>query len=99
MPGCRTFVPRPPGCRRRCAPISNRAPLAALLLGMSSGFPYAMIGATLTTRLAQHGIDKRSVTAFSLAFLVYNLKFLWAPRDRPGARCRCCTGSASAARG
>ena len=58
---------------------TEREPLAALLLGMSSGFPYAMIGATLTTRLAQDGIDKRSVTAFSLAFLVYNLKFLWAP--------------------
>ena len=54
------------------------APLAALFLGMSSGFPYAMIGATLTTRLAQDGIDKKSVTAFSLAFLVYNLKPLWA---------------------
>ena len=38
-----------------------------------------MIGATLTTRLAQDGIDKKSVTAFSLAFLVYNFKFLWAP--------------------
>jgi PAT family beta-lactamase induction signal transducer AmpG len=37
-----------------------------------------MIGATLTTRLAQDGIDKKSVTAFTLAFLVYNLKFLWA---------------------
>src|SRR5687767_15345849 len=37
-----------------------------------------MIGATLTTRLAQDGIDKRTVTAFSLAFLVYNLKFMWA---------------------
>ena len=60
-------------------PYTEREPLAASLLGMSSGFPYAMIGATLTTRLAQDGIDKRSVTAFSLAFLVYNLKFLWAP--------------------
>lgn len=60
-------------------PYLERAPVAALLLGISSGFPYAMIGATLTTRLAQDGIDKRSVTAFSLAFLVYNLKFLWAP--------------------
>ena len=60
-------------------PYSERAPLAALLLGMSSGFPYAMIGATLTTRLAQDGITKKTVTAFSLAFLVYNLKFLWAP--------------------
>ncbi len=60
------------------APYAESAPLAALFLGISSGFPYAMIGATLTTRLAQDGIDKKTVTAFSLAFLVYNLKFLWA---------------------
>lgn len=59
-------------------PYLERAPLAALALGISSGFPYAMIGATLTTRLAQDGIDKKTVTAFSLAFLVYNLKWLWA---------------------
>jgi PAT family beta-lactamase induction signal transducer AmpG len=59
-------------------PYFEREPVAALLLGLSSGFPYAMIGATLTTRLAQEGIDKKAVTAFSLAFLVYNLKFLWA---------------------
>jgi PAT family beta-lactamase induction signal transducer AmpG len=37
-----------------------------------------MIAATLTTRLAQNGINKRAVTAFALAFLVYNLKWLWA---------------------
>ena len=60
-------------------PYVERAPIAALFLGISSGFPYAMIGATLTSRLAQDGIEKKSVTAFSLAFLVYNLKFLWAP--------------------
>ena len=60
-------------------PYAEPAPLSALLLGISSGFPYAMIGATLTTRLAQDGITKRTVTAFSLAFLVYNIKFLWAP--------------------
>lgn len=59
-------------------PYLERAPLAALALGISSGFPFALIAATLTTRLAQDGIDKKTVTAFSLAFLVYNLKFLWA---------------------
>jgi len=59
-------------------PYLERAPLAALLLGISSGFPFAMIGATLTTRLAQDGFQKSSITAFSLAFLVYNLKPLWA---------------------
>lgn len=52
--------------------------MAALFLGVSSGAAYAMIAATLTTRLAQDGIDKRAVTAFTLAFLAYNLKWLWA---------------------
>jgi PAT family beta-lactamase induction signal transducer AmpG len=55
------------------------APLAALFLGISSGFAFAMIGATLTTRLAQHGITRTAVTAFVLAILAYNFKFLWAP--------------------
>lgn len=59
-------------------PYLEKESLAAFFLGISSGFPYAMIGATLTTRLAQDGIDKKTVTAFTLAFLVYNLKVFWA---------------------
>jgi PAT family beta-lactamase induction signal transducer AmpG len=60
-------------------PYLESAPLAALFLGVSSGFTFAMIGATLTTRLAQHGVTKSAVTAFALTFLAYNFKFLWAP--------------------
>jgi PAT family beta-lactamase induction signal transducer AmpG len=60
-------------------PYFESAPLAALFLGISSGSAFAMIGATLTTRLAQHGITKSAVTAFVLAVLAYNFKFLWAP--------------------
>jgi len=60
-------------------PYLEPAPLAALFLGISSGFAFAMIGATLTTRLAQHGFTRAAVTAFTLTFLAYNLKFLWAP--------------------
>lgn len=59
-------------------PYFEREPLVAFFLGISSGFPYAMIGATLTTRLVQDGIDKKLVTGFTLGFLVYNLKPLWA---------------------
>jgi PAT family beta-lactamase induction signal transducer AmpG len=54
------------------------APLAAFFVGISSGAPFAMIAATLTTRLAQDGIDKRSITAFSVALLIYNFKWAWA---------------------
>jgi MFS transporter, PAT family, beta-lactamase induction signal transducer AmpG len=60
-------------------PYIESAPLAALCLGISSGAPFAMIGATLTTRLAQYGIRKSAVTMFALTFLAYNFKFLWAP--------------------
>jgi PAT family beta-lactamase induction signal transducer AmpG len=60
-------------------PYLEPAPLAALFLGISSGATFAMIGATLTTRLAQYGIKKSAVTMFALTFLAYNLKFLWAP--------------------
>jgi PAT family beta-lactamase induction signal transducer AmpG len=60
-------------------PYFEAAPLAALFLGISSGFAFSMIGATLTTRLAQQGISKSAVTAFALTFLAYNFKFLWAP--------------------
>ena len=70
--GWRSYVP--PAIRQ----YTEAAPLAAFVLGISSGAPFAMIAATLTTRLAQDGIDKRAITAFSLAFLVYNLKWLWA---------------------
>ena len=38
-------------------PYLAREALGAFFVGVSSGFPYAMIGATLTTRLAQDGID------------------------------------------
>lgn len=69
----RAYVPE--GVR----PYIESPPLAAFFLGMSSGAPYAMIAATLTTRLAQDGIKKSAVTMFTLTFLAYNFKFLWAP--------------------
>jgi PAT family beta-lactamase induction signal transducer AmpG len=60
-------------------PYVESAPLAAAFLGISSGFAFAMIGGTLTSRLAQYGIRKSAVTAFALTFLAYNFKWIWAP--------------------
>ncbi|MBO9711857.1 MFS transporter [Sphingomonas sp.] len=75
------LLARLPVFRRALEPVrpyTEKETIAAFMLGVSSGFPYAMIGATLTTRLAQSGIDKKTITAFTLAFLVYNLKPFWA---------------------
>jgi len=60
-------------------PYLERAPLAALFLGISSGFPFAMLAATLTNRLSEAGIKKSSISAFALALLVYSFKWAWAP--------------------
>ena len=59
-------------------PYAEPAPLAALALGISSGFPYTMIAATLASWLSDDGTDIKAVTAFALVLLPYNLKFLWA---------------------
>ena len=60
-------------------PYVEAAPISAFFLGISSGFGFAMIAATLTTRLAQDGIKKSAVTAFAFTFLAFNIKWLWAP--------------------
>ncbi len=60
-------------------PYFESAPLAALFLGISSGFPFALLAATLTNRLSEAGIDKKSISAFALALLIYSFKWAWAP--------------------
>lgn len=72
---------RSPAIRARLtplAPYAERGPIAVFFMGISSGLAFTMIGATLTTRLKQDGLDKATITAFTLGFLVYNLKPLWA---------------------
>lgn len=60
-------------------PYFEPAPLTALFLGISSGFPFALLAATLTQRLSEAGIEKKSISAFALALLIYSFKWLWAP--------------------
>ena len=71
-------------------PYLEPAPLTALFLGVSSGFPFALLAATLTQRLSEAGIEKKSISAFALALLIYSFKWAWAPLvDRiklPGSR-------------
>ncbi|MCL6728692.1 AmpG family muropeptide MFS transporter [Sphingomonas hankyongi] len=82
--GWRNAVPQ--GVR----PYVESAPLTALFLGISSGFPFALLAATLTQRLSEAGIEKKSISAFALALLIYSFKWAWAPLvDRiklPGSR-------------
>ena len=60
-------------------PYLERGPLTALFLGISSGFPYALLAATLTNRLSEANIERKAISAFALVLLVYSIKWAWAP--------------------
>lgn len=60
-------------------PYVRPRPVAALLLGISSGFPLALLLGTMTFWLAKVGIDKKTI-GFAIGLTTpYTLKFLWAP--------------------
>jgi len=61
------------------APYVRPRPVAALLLGISSGFPLTLLLATMTFWLAKVGIDKKTI-GFAIGLTTpYTLKFIWAP--------------------
>ena len=53
--------------------------LLFLLLGLSCGVPFNLIGSTLSLRAKEAGLDLRTIGLFALIFLPYSFKFLWAP--------------------
>jgi len=61
------------------APYLRPRPMAAFLLGISSGFPLTLLLGTMTFWLAKVGIDKKTI-GFAIGLTTpYTLKFLWAP--------------------
>src|SRR5688500_3482996 len=60
-------------------PYTERAPIAAFFLGISSGLPFTLLAATLTQRLSEAGVQRRTISAFALVLLIYSIKWAWAP--------------------
>ena len=55
-------------------------PWRIFVLGMASGYPWVLIGASLLNLwLADEGFVRRDITLFALCLLPYNINFLWAP--------------------
>lgn len=68
-----------PGFLATIAPYFRKRPFAALLLGISSGFPLTLLLGTMTFWLARVGIEKSTI-GFAVGLTTpYTLKFLWAP--------------------
>jgi PAT family beta-lactamase induction signal transducer AmpG len=59
--------------------FASRRMLVMLLLGFSSGIPYALTAGTLQAWLATENVDIKTIGLFALVGMPYNWKFLWAP--------------------
>ncbi len=59
--------------------ICSRRMVAVFILGIVSGLPLLLIGATLKAWLHDEGVDLTTIGLFALVGLPYSLKFLWAP--------------------
>ncbi|HEY5711365.1 MAG TPA: MFS transporter [Allosphingosinicella sp.] len=60
-------------------PYLGKAPLTAFFVGISSGLPFTLLAATLTQRLSEGGIERKTISAFALVLLIYSIKWAWAP--------------------
>lgn len=49
------------------------------LLGIMQGFPWVLIGSTLSLWLKEDGFSRSAIGLFGLVFSVYSINFLWAP--------------------
>ena len=49
------------------------------LLGVSSGFPWLIIGSGMSAWLTDEGLSRASVGLFGVIFVAYTVNFLWAP--------------------
>lgn len=59
--------------------FADRRMFVILLLGFSSGLPFALTGSTLQAWLSDAKLDIGTIGLFALAGLPYTCKFLWAP--------------------
>lgn len=60
-------------------PYLRKNPAVAFLLGISSGFPFTLIAATMTFWLAKVGFTPTTIGFAVMVGIPYTVKFLWAP--------------------
>jgi len=57
----------------------DRRLIIIFLLGFASGFPWVLIGSTLSAWLFESGLTRTAIGAFGSIAIIYALNFIWAP--------------------
>ena len=59
--------------------ILDRRLLVIFLLGFTSGFPWSIIGSSMTVWLKEHDLTRTAIGFFGSIFAVYSVNYLWSP--------------------
>lgn len=59
--------------------FKDRRLLSIFCFGVSSGFPWVMIGSAMSGWLKDEGLSRSSIGLFGLIFVAYSINFLWSP--------------------
>lgn len=77
--GSKETAPRKAGAGDVFRALGQRRVLITLLLGLGSGLPFLLTGATLSLWLAEGDVALSAIGFISWVGLAYSFKFLWAP--------------------
>lgn len=72
-------APRRPGWRDVLRGLRQRKVAVMLLLGLSAGLPFMLVGNTMGLWLREGGIELTAIGFLSWVGIMYSMKFLWAP--------------------
>lgn len=53
--------------------------LTIFLFGISSGFPWVMIGSAMSAWLKEEGLSRSAIGLFGAVFISFSINFLWSP--------------------
>lgn len=71
--------PTRPGWRDVLRSLRQRKVAVMLLLGLSAGLPFMLVGNTMGLWLREGGIELTAIGFLSWVGIMYSMKFLWAP--------------------
>ncbi|RUO19354.1 MFS transporter [Aliidiomarina iranensis] len=78
MNNSRTDQP-PIGFRNVVRFYCQRRLITIFLLGMASGYPWVMIGSSMSAWLNEMGFTRSTIGFFGVVFAAYSVNFLWSP--------------------
>ena len=70
---------QPQGWREILAFYTQRRLLIIFLFGIASGYPWLIIGSSMSAWLNELGVTRTSIGFFGAVFAAYSVNFLWSP--------------------